>query len=694
MKKKSSYTSDAQTVIGRLKGHKEGYGFVIPDAKGEPDIYIRRNNMGEAMDGDTVMARMDRIKKGGLREGRIVQVIDRAHKQIIGVYQEREAPADRKSRSRRHNQNPPPNQIGFVVPSNKRMAGLFLIPKHKSFSAKAGDVVSATIVAYPTAWSPGEGAIVKILGKHDNPNVDTILVAESYGLLPDFSRLAREEADAIPDFVSATMRGGRIDLRGLKTVTIDGETARDFDDAISIEKTASCYRLFVHITDVSHYIQQDSELNREAYTRATSVYFPDAVYPMFPPKLSNGILSLNPKEDRLTLTAEMAFDFDGNRIGTKLYESVIRSDERMTYTSVAEILKAKTESLLTKYASLVSSFETMKTLAMLLRKKRLSRGSLDFDLPEPQIVLSLTGVVTDILKTERNIAHQIIEEFMLAANETVAIHLSRLNIPSLYRVHDAPDDKKIESFGALVAACGCPMPKAKKLHPKFLGEILDQFRGRPEEKLINESLLRSMKQARYSENNIGHFGLASDYYTHFTSPVRRYPDMIVHRILKQSLRAPLTDDEKERWKEALPEIARHTSERERVADEAERDVVKRKKIRFMADKVGEIYCGIISGVASFGFFVELTSFFVEGLVHIKTLSDDYYLYDEIHHRLAGKRLKKVFQLGDKVDVLVDQANLELLEIRFSLVQKVEKGTKRQKRVKGSVPKKSGLILRR
>lgn len=678
--------ADVNAVTGKLKGHKQGYGFVIQDAKGAPDIYIRKHNMGEAMDGDSVMAKIETIKKSGpspagRQEGRIVKVLVRAHQQMIGVYHEPQV-ADRASRSRR---NKPQPYTGFIIPSNKRMAGAILIPKEKSLSAKKGDVVSATLVTYPTAWGPGEGTITKILGKIADPKVDTLLVAESYGLEPNFSQMAHEETDAIPGYVSAEMCDGRIDLRSLKTVTIDGETARDFDDAISIEETKTGYCLFVHITDVSHYIQHGTELDRASYARATSVYFPDAVYPMFPPKLSNGILSLNPKVDRLTLTAEMAFDAEGNSVGYKLYESVIHSDERMTYTIVAEILNKKTESLLKgcdpceKYAPLVASFETMKTLANLLRKKRLSRGSLDFDLPEPQIVIALTGEVTDILKTERNIAHQIIEEFMLKANETVASHLTRLNIPSLYRVHDAPDDKKIESFCALVAAFGFPMQKTKTpakdgpLLPKALGKILEKFRGRPEEKLINESLLRSMKQARYSEINTGHFGLASDEYTHFTSPVRRYPDMIVHRILKQTFRAPLTNHEKKQWEQALPEIARHTSEKERNSVDAERDVIKRKKIRFMEDKVGRTYSGLISGVTSFGFFVELTPFFVEGLVHIKTMEDDYYLYDEIHHKLVGQRLKRVFQLGDPVDVLVDQANLDILEIRLSLVEKTAKG---------------------
>ena len=701
MGKKSTHLHNSDTIIGRLKGHKEGYGFVIPEIKdgtprtSERDIFISRHNMGEAMDGDNVMAKIETIKEGGLREGRILRVLDRAHKQIVGVFQKNKKPEAKTFRKGRTARSPLPAYFGFVVPSNKRMGSAFLIPQDKSLSAKEGDVVSATIDAYPTAWGPGKGTLTKILGKINDPKIDTLLVAESYALEPTFSPLAHEEADAMPNVVNATICKGRTDLRGLTTVTIDGETARDFDDAISIEKTNSGYRLFVHITDVSHYIQQDSALDRDAYTRATSVYFPDAVYPMFPSKLSNGILSLNPKQDRLTLTAEMAFGPDGNTVSAKLYESVIHSDARMTYTIVAKILNKgnvpfeKTETLLKQYAILVASFETMKALAMLLRKKRLSRGSLDFDLPEPQIVISLTGQVTDILKTERNIAHQIIEEFMLAANETVAGHLSRLNIPSLYRVHDAPDDKKIASFEQLVAAFGFPMQKTKQLHPKRLGEILAKFRGRPEEKLINESLLRSMKQARYSEINTGHFGLASDEYTHFTSPVRRYPDMIVHRILKQTFQSPLADNKKKKWAEALPEIARHTSERERIADEAEREVIKRKKIRFMEDKVGHTYSGLISGVTSFGFFVELTPFFVEGLVHIKTLEDDYYLYDAIHHRLVGQRLKMVFQLGDPVDVLVEQANLDLLEIRLSVVvERTDKTTKKQKALgRGKSPKR-------
>ncbi len=672
----------ALQVTGRLKGHREGYGFVISDKPGEPDVYIRKMNMGGAMHGDRVSACMELTKRGGPQEGRIVKVLERAHAQIVGQFRE-----------------------GRVVPSNKRIVQELSIPVGKSLSAKEGDIVSARILRYPAAHKAasrprgrkrmgsdngmereewGEGEILKILGRMEDPNIDTLLVAESYALPPDFTPLSHQEADEIPQQVTAKAREGRIDLRSLPTVTIDGEKARDFDDAISIEKETDRFRLWVHITDVSHFIREGSSLDREAYLRATSVYFPDAVYPMFPPKLSNGILSLNPKKDRLTLTAEMEFDAEGNQIDYKLYESVIESNERMTYTAVREILEDKTEALMERYASLIASFKTMKELALLLRKKRLMRGSLDFDLPEPEIILSLTGEIMDVLKGERNIAHQMIEEFMLAANETVARHMQRRSLPFLYRVHDPPDPKKIAEFNELIAVFGLALPKTKMV-PKHLSDVLEQVRGRSEEKLFNETLLRSMKQACYSEKNKGHFGLASETYTHFTSPVRRYPDLMVHRLLKEALlldvslarllphsrvsdRSPRSDCWG-KWAEQLPEIARHTSERGRVADEVEREVVKRKKVRFMEGKVGKTYRGWISGVTSFGFFVELKAFFVEGLVHIKTLGDDYYLYDERHHRFVGRETKRIFQLGDPIEIRVERASLEHLELHFSPTEK-------------------------
>ncbi|MEK7703079.1 MAG: ribonuclease R [Nitrospirota bacterium] len=668
-------------VAGKLKGHKEGYGFVIPDEKAEKDVYIQKRNMGEAMDGDHVIAQVTSVRNRQdrrhskspsdtetLREGRIVQILNRAQTKIVGVFQST-PPMQRpsfSSRGERIKQEERPG--GFVVPCNKRITENIFIPKEKLHAAKNGDVVSVAILTYGTPWAFGEGTIEKILGKMSDPTVDSHLAAESYGFLPEFSQQAKEEAATIANHVFPKMCKDRVDLRALQTVTIDGETARDFDDAVSIQKTDHGFFLFVHITDVSHFIREGSALDSEAYARATSVYFPDTVYPMIPPKLSNGILSLNPKADRLTLTAEMQFDSDGNATGYKLYESVIHSDERMTYTDVSGILEKKTPLLLEKYAAHLASFETMKTLALLLRKKRFANGGLDFDIPEPQIKIAPTGEVIGIGKAERNIAHQLIEAFMLVANETVARHLSELSIPSLYRVHDPPDDQKIELFRELSAAFGFVLKKPKRPSSKPLSEALEYFRGKPEEKLIHESLLRSMKQARYSEINTGHFGLSSDQYTHFTSPVRRYPDLIVHRILKQTFKSSLTSDQKEKWELTLPAIAKQTSEREKAATDAEREVVKRKTIRFMVDKVGQTYSGLISGVTSFGFFVQLTDFFVEGLVHVKTLDSDYYLYDEVHHRLVGRRTRRILQIGNPVDVLVEQANLEILEIRFGLVE--------------------------
>jgi ribonuclease R len=707
LKKKRSSHQDASKeevqVIGRLKGHRDGYGFVITEDKC-PDIYINKRKIGDAMHGDRVLVRVE-IKKNysqkshhgqgshgsqpsqgadAMRSGKILKVLERGQSTIVGWFE----PSGNKGEGR-------------VIASDTRMIHPLFIPKEKTLSAKQGDIVSARIVRYPSCApithdrSPrpnrgsrrragersttppdggGEGEIQKIIGRIENPAIDTVLVAESYGLLPDFTPLAHQEAFNIPEKVSEKMWLGRVDLRSLPTVTIDGETARDFDDAVSIEREENCFLLWVHITDVSHFIVEGTALDDEARLRATSVYFPDCVYPMLPPKLSNGILSLNPQEDRLTLTLEMTFDTEGNQIDYKIYESVIHSNERMTYTAVHEILENPSPPLLKRYESLVASFKEMKSLALLLRKKRLLRGSLDFDLPEQDIVLDSEGSVINILKTERNIAHQLIEEFMLVANETVARHMEARALPSqesypfLYRVHAPPSPERVAELNEWLTAFGFPLPQQGKISPKQLSNILEHVRGRPEEKLLNETVLRSMQKAVYSEKNSGHFGLASETYTHFTSPVRRYPDLIVHRLLKKTLgESPsLSPAERERWIERLPGLARHTSERERIAMDAERDVIKRKTIRFMEDKVGKTYSGRIAGVTSFGFFVGLDPFFVEGLVHLKTLTDDHYLYDEQHRRYVGQHSGRSFQLGDQVHIRVEQADLQNLEIRFRL----------------------------
>ena len=641
-------------VIGRLKGHRDGYGFVLPE-NGEPDVYIGVKNMNEAMHGDRVVARIEATKRGGRREGRVIRILERARVRLVGRFERGK-------------------DFGFLVSSDKRIVQDLYVTFENSLGAETGDIALAEIVSYPTKSRNPEGKVIKILGRLDDPKIDTEMVIESNGLLRDFSMDAVEEAKKTPASVSPEMRKGRIDLRETPTVTIDGERARDFDDAVSIEKTEDGFRLWVHIADVGHYVPKGSALDREAYLRGTSVYFPDAVLPMFPEKLSNGICSLNPHEDRLTLTVEMRFDSKGTRSDYKIYESVIRSDERMTYTAVRRIVADRDPAMLKRYASLLREFEWIKSLAALLRKNRLRRGSLDFDLPEPEIILSLTGETVDIIREERNVAHQIIEEFMIAANEAVAERMTALGAPFLYRIHEPPAPNKILEFSELIKSFGMALRETEK-GPKALSEILERVKGRPEEKLINQILLRSMKQAKYSAENQGHFGLASEEYTHFTSPIRRYPDLVVHRLVKRALRPKTTDPHAGYGEEALPEIARHTSERERVAVEAEREVVQKKKVKFMADKVGETFDGFISGVAAYGFFVELSEFFVEGLVHVSFLYDDYYVYDEKQHALIGERRRKVYRLGDPIRARVDRVDLENWQIDFGVIQEGPRGGK-------------------
>lgn len=653
-------TQKMNLVIGRLKGHRDGYGFVIPETEGEPDIFIAAKKMEEAMHGDRVVARVEATKSDGRREGRVIRILERARKQIVGRFE--------KGRT-----------VGFVIPADRRITNDLYVTPENSLSAESGQIVLAEILSYPTKNRNPEGRVIKVLGNVEDPRIDTTMVVESYGLSRDFPEETLQEASRIKTSVTASMRRGRQDLRELPTVTIDGERARDFDDAISIEKTGSGYRLWVHIADVSHYVPPGSALDREAYERGTSVYFPDAVLPMFPEKLSNGICSLNPKEDRLTMTAEMIFDAAGQRVDYKLYDSVIRSDERMTYTAVRQILVDRDASVRKRYAALIPQFEMMERLAMQLRKNRLARGSLDFDLPEPEIILDLTGETIDIIRSERNVAHQIIEEFMLAANETVAEHMTVLEVPFLYRIHDPPTPTRIFEFNELLKTFGLMLRDIEKPRPKSLSDILDLVKGRPEERLIHQILLRSLKQAKYSAENHGHFGLASEEYTHFTSPIRRYPDLIVHRLLKQVLHHRMSQDEREAWADRLPEIAKHTSERERQSMDAEREVVQRKKVKFMSDKVGEIYHGFISGVAAYGLFVELDTYFVEGLIHVSNLHDDYYIYDERQHALIGEHRRRTFRLGDPIQVRVERVDLENWQIDFGLMEEEKRHRKRRSR---------------
>ena len=641
---------------GTLQAHPQGYGFVIPEKTGKSDVYISAKGRLDAMDGDKVVARISppagRKKPAGKREGMIIRILERAHTKVVGTY---EIPEPRTS------------GVGFVTPSNSRLTQDVMIGPENAGGARPGSIVSAQIIAYPMRGRPPEGRIVRVIGEAGQPGIKSELIIEEYELPVEFSPAVLQEASDIPQQVTPAMCRGRRDLRALPTVTIDGEKARDFDDAISIEKIKTGYRLWVHIADVAHYVKENTLLDQEAYQRGTSVYLPDRAIPMLPTPLSNGICSLNPDVDRLTLTAEMDISPAGKILTYDIYESVIKSAERMTYTAVREILVDRDPGQRRRYARLLREFELMDELMEILRAKRTKRGSIDFDLPEPQIVLDLQGRLTDIIRAERNRAHQIVEEFMLAANETVAAHVEEMEVPFIYRIHEEPDEDKITDLADFLSSLGINFPVEKKLKSSSLQKAINQVKGTPEEVLVNTVVLRSMKQARYSPENVGHFGLAAQSYTHFTSPIRRYPDLIVHRVLKAGLRGALKKPEViEKLDETLPEAATHCSLRERTAMEAERDVVTMLKLDFMKDKLGETYDGIITGAAQFGFFVQLTGLFVEGMVHISALTDDYFHYEEKKHCLRGERTKRVYRIGDRVRVRVDKVDRDRKRIDFSL----------------------------
>ncbi|HLE41429.1 MAG TPA: ribonuclease R [Nitrospirota bacterium] len=641
---------------GTLQAHPQGYGFVIPEKTGKSDVYISAKGRLDAMDGDKVVARISppagRKKPAGKREGMIIRILERAHTKVVGTY---EIPEPRTS------------GVGFVTPSNSRLTQDVMIGPENAGGARPGSIVSAQIIAYPMRGRPPEGRIVRVIGEAGQPGIESELIIEEYELPVEFSPAVLQEASDIPQQVTPAMCRGRRDLRALPTVTIDGEKARDFDDAISIEKIKTGYRLWVHIADVAHYVKENTLLDQEAYQRGTSVYLPDRAIPMLPTPLSNGICSLNPDVDRLTLTAEMDISPAGKVLTYAIYESVIKSAERMTYTAVREILVDRDPGQRRRYARLLREFELMDELMEILRAKRTKRGSIDFDLPEPQIVLDLQGRLTDIIRAERNRAHQIVEEFMLAANETVAAHVEEMEVPFIYRIHEEPDEDKITDLADFLSSLGINFPVEKKLKSSSLQKAINQVKGTPEEVLVNTVVLRSMKQARYSPENVGHFGLAAQSYTHFTSPIRRYPDLIVHRVLKAGLRGALKKPEViEKLDETLPEAATHCSLRERTAMEAERDVVTMLKLDFMKDKLGETYDGIITGAAQFGFFVQLTGLFVEGMVHISALTDDYFHYEEKKHCLRGERTKRVYRIGDRVRVRVDKVDRDRKRIDFSL----------------------------
>ncbi len=632
-------------VTGALSCHADGYGFVAPETGVGEDVFINQRRMSGAMHGDTVVARIEGLKSGGRKEGSIIRVLKRANKRVIGRF----------TFSR---------NFGVVVPSDTRITGEIIIPPRETAGAKNGVIVEAEITKWPDRSSGASGKVIEVIGDPKDADVEAEVILRKFGLPIKFPPEVMAEARGVSPVVTGEDISGRVDLRGLLTVTIDGETAKDFDDAVSVEKTPNGYKLRVSIADVSRYVSEGSPLDAEAFERGTSVYFPDRCTPMLPEALSNGICSLNPREDRLTLTAEMDFDRDGSLTRKKFYESVIKSRERLTYTIVKKLLRNEDANLSSRYSPIIADLKLMEELALKLFEKRFEAGSIDFDLPEPQIILDIEGRVEDIVRSERNVAHRIIEEFMLAANRAVASEFSAYKLPFLYRVHGEPDDEDIEGFIEFAGGLGVQLKRGGG--PKAFQQVLKAVEGTPLERLVNHVLLRSMKQAEYSAVNVGHFGLAFGDYTHFTSPIRRYPDLVVHRILKSRIRGGYTASERERMEVRLPEIAGHCSKRERKAMEAERESVDLKKVQFMKDKSGEVYPGFVSGVTSFGLFVELKEYFVEGLVHVSSLGDDYYIYDEKHHTLTGERTKRRFRPGDEVTVVVNAVDIERRRIDLLL----------------------------
>ena len=652
-------------VSGTLIGHPDGYGFVQllprPGQADLPDIFVSGRDIGGAMHGDKVVVRvagsvrsprLPKTKRSGRPEkakktkGEIIRVLERAHSSIIGYFE--------KGRN-----------FGFVVPIDNRISQDLYVNFDDSLGAESGQIVAADITEYASHHRNPEGKITEILGTRGDRGLDTELLIRKHGLPTEFPPSALKAAEKLQRKIPKSEIKRRVDLRDLPMVTIDGADAKDFDDAVSIEITEKGnYLLGVHIADVSYYVKPGSALDDEAYARATSIYLEDKVLPMLPERISNDLCSLREKEDRLAMTVKMEIDPKGKLLGHDIFESVICVNHRMTYDDVFEILEGD-KALSKQYSDFVDNFRTLNKLARKLRSKRIAHGSLDFNFPEARAIFDGEGEVIDIILQKHTLAHELIEELMLLANDTVARHVTDQEAPMMYRLHETPDPDRISTFREFVASLGYQLGEKDSTTPRGLQKVSRQIKGKPEESLINYLLLRSLKMARYSTENLGHFGLAFECYTHFTSPIRRYPDLVVHRILR-ALGSGGAQLVKEEYSEHLDRIAEHCSSREREAMEAERESLKTKQMMFMSDKIGDEFAGRITGVHSYGLFVELVDFLAEGLIPVSSLEDDYYIFMEEKHCLLGENTGISFRLGDEIKVQVVRVDLDRRRMDFVL----------------------------
>ncbi|WP_419180324.1 ribonuclease R [Bacillus xiapuensis] len=647
-------------IRGKLTGHAKGFAFVIPDEPGLDDIFIPPNETNTAMHGDTVLARVSSESSGQRREGSIIRIIERGIQQMVGTYVESKS-------------------FGFVIPDDKKFASDIFIPKAASKGAVEGHKVVVKLTTYPEGRKSAEGEVIEILGHKNDPGVDILSIIHKHGLPMAFPEDVLQQANDTPDTIDESELANRRDLRNETIVTIDGADAKDLDDAVTVTKLENGnYKLGVHIADVSYYVKEGTPIDVEAADRATSVYLVDRVIPMIPHRLSNGICSLNPKVDRLVLSCNMEISAEGQVVDHEIFQSVIKTTERMTYFDVNRILVDKDEETRKRYEPLVPMFELMEELASILRDKRMKRGAIDFDFKESKVLVDEEGNPTDVILRERSVAERLIEEFMLAANETVAEHFHWMDVPFIYRIHEDPKEDKLRKFFEFITNFGYIVKgTANEVHPRALQEIIEEVQGKPEEMVVSTVMLRSMQQAKYDPESLGHFGLSTEFYTHFTSPIRRYPDTIVHRLIRTYLiDGKLDEATREKWNAELPEIAAHSSRMERRAVEAERETDELKKAEYMEDKIGVEYDGIISSVTNFGMFVELPNT-IEGLVHVSYMTDDYYRFDERHYAMIGERTGNVFRIGDEITVRVVKVNKEERSIDFEIVGM--KGTPRRER---------------